>query len=34
MKVKNGTERDYSVPNDNCGESDDLFYGRLNEMLR
>ena len=31
---KNGTERDYSVPNDNCGESDDMFYGRWNEMLR
>lgn len=31
---ENGTENGYSVPNDNCGESDDMFYGRLNEMLR
>lgn len=30
---KNGTENNYSVP-ENCGESDDMFYGRLNEMLR
>ena len=30
---KNGTENNYSVP-DNCGESDDLFYGTLNELLR
>lgn len=30
---KNGTENNYSVPY-NCGESDDLFYGTLNELLR
>lgn len=30
---KNGTGNGYSVP-DNCGESDALFYGTLNELLR
>ena len=30
---KNGTENNYSVP-ENCGESDALFYGTLNELLR
>lgn len=30
---KNGTENDHSVP-DNCGESDAVFYGTLNELLR
>lgn len=30
---KNGTENNYSVPED-CGESDALFYGTLNELLR
>lgn len=30
---KNGTENNYSVP-ENCGESDSVFYGTLNELLR
>lgn len=30
---KNGTENNYSVP-ENCGESDAVFYGTLNELLR
>lgn len=30
---KNDTENNYSV-SDNCGESDSVFYGTLNELLR
>lgn len=30
---KNGTENGNSVP-ENCGESDSVFYGTLNELLR